>query len=86
MDTIEQIITDEQLNNAWGSATFGNVDKRELIANTLLKCACGFKTGHTATCIVNELGLTKSPKPRQWVLTPKGMHYLWLSYWGGKSL
>jgi hypothetical protein len=83
MHDVKEIITDEQLNDAWGNANFGNVDKREVLRNTLLKCAAGYKTGRTAECIVKELSLVKLTK---WELTVIGKEYLFAAYSGGLSL
>ena len=82
MDRVEEIITDEQLAKAWGYANFGNTDKREIVANVLLKCACGYYTGATAKAIVSELGLVG----KNWTLTKLGKKYLWAAYSGGKSI
>lgn len=48
MEKVEDLVTDKQIDLAWGNANFGNtgLTKRELIANVLLKCASGFVTGH----------------------------------------
>jgi len=65
MDKPEELITDEQIEKAWGNGNFGeylNNNKRELINNTVLKCASGLRTGATATSICAELGLTVSKK------------------------
>lgn len=80
----KEIITDEQIETAWGNANFGdflNTNKRELVNNTLLKCASGYHTGHTAQCIVRELGLVG----KRWALTKKGQQYLYEAYSQGKS-
>lgn len=79
---LQALITDEQLDNAWGNANFGKVSKRDLIANTLLKCASGYNTGHTAKCICQQLGLITT----KYTLTVKGKKYLWVSHYQGKSL
>lgn len=83
MNKVENIVTDEQINDAWGNANFGSSPKRDVIANTLLKCASGYITGHTAKCIAEELGLVKSSK---WELTKKGKEYLWAAYSGNLSV
>lgn len=81
-DTIETLITDEQLNKAWGNANFGQtVTKREVIANCLLKYACGYSTGHTVYCICRELKLITEQER----LTTLGKQYLWLQYSTGNS-
>ena len=82
--TPEEIITDEQIENAWGNANFGdflNANKRELINNTILKCASGYVTGKTAKTIVEELKLVGV----RWSLTKKGKDYLYAAFSQGKS-
>lgn len=80
METVEQIITDEQLNEAWGNANFGErFTKREVVANSLLKYASGYSTGHTALCICQELGLV-TQQGKKTVLTLHGKRYLWVHY------
>ncbi len=78
------VITDEQIEKAWGNSNFGdflNQNKRELVNNTILKCASGYYTGHTAKRIVEELGLVTT----KWTLTKKGKEYLYEAYSQGKS-
>lgn len=82
MDKPEILITDAQIDLVWGNANFGEVGRRDLINNTLLKCASGYSTGRTAKCIVEELGLV-TPK---WKLTKLGERYLYAAYYGGISL
>lgn len=83
METVEQIIADERIEEIWGNANFGSTSKREIIRNTLLKCASGYHTGHTAQIIVRELGLVYASK---WTLTKKGQGYLFSAYSGGLSV
>lgn len=78
MKTVEQIVTEEELNQVWGSANFGSQSRRDVIAETLLKCACGYQTGYTAKCIAIELGLIYKSK---WQLTSRGKDYLLFSYY-----
>lgn len=82
MKEITKIISDEQMIGAFGNANFGTTDKREILRNSLLKCACGYYTGHTATHILIELGLVTE----KWTLTKKGQEYLWAAYSQGISL
>jgi len=71
----EEIITDEELNKAWQFANFGNIPKRDVIIDTLTKVAQGWGTGHTAMCIVKELGLVWDKNGRDG-LSDKGIEYL----------
>lgn len=83
MEKVEDLVTDKQIDIAWGFANFGEgLTKREIIANTLLKCASGYQTGHTAKCIVEELGLVT----QKWTLSQRGKRYLYSAYSGGLSL
>ncbi len=85
MDDPKEIITDGQIEHVWGHANFGeylNVNKRELINNTVLKCASGYYTGATAKHIVTQLGLVM---PGKWSLTKLGKEYLYAAFSNGKS-
>ena len=79
MSELQKIISDEQLNTAWGNANFGSVEKRDVIKSTLLKYACGYYSGHTAKSIVCELGLVAK---NNLVLTKKGKLYLYEAFSG----
>lgn len=82
IETTIDLVTDAQVDLAWGNADFGNISKREVIANTLLKCASGYHTGHTASCIVQELGLVT----QNWKLSQRGKRYLFAAYCNEKSV
>lgn len=83
MEKTEDLVTDQQIEIAWGNANFGGShSKRDIIANTILKCASGYHTGHTAKCIVEELGLVT----KDWKLSQRGKRYLFAAYYGGLSL
>lgn len=82
MDKVEHIISEDRLNEVWGNANFGNVSKRDVINNSVLKCASGYYTGHTAKCILEELGLVT----KKWTLTKMGKEYLFVAFSGGKSI
>lgn len=81
-NALQEMISDEQIDKVWGSANFGTTSKREIIRNTLLKCASGYYTGHTAKYIVIELGLVNKVK---WTLTKLGQQYLFEAYSDGVS-
>jgi len=76
------IVTDQELDAAWGNADFGQNDKRFIVKQALLKCACGYYSGRTAKHILCELGLTTE----QWEMTPKGRQYLFAAFSGGYSV
>lgn len=82
MDTVQDIITDKQMKTAFGNANFGDVSPRDVIANTLLKCASGYATGHTARVICEELGLVTP----DWQLSQRGKAYLFAAYSNKLSL
>ncbi len=83
METVYDIVTDKQIDLAWGNANFGEThSKRAIIANTILKCASGYQTGHTAECIVEDLGLVT----KDWKLSQRGQRYLFAAFSGGLSL
>lgn len=75
-NSLQEIVTDAELDAVWGSANFGSFTKREIIKDTLLKCLGGYSTGHTAKTIAKELGLVFANK---WGLTKKGREYLYLA-------
>lgn len=88
MTPVEEIVTDEQLESAWGNADFGQqASKRDVIRFALLKYACGYETGHTAKSILQELGLLipMYATLNQNGLTKKGRTYLFSAFWEGKS-
>lgn len=74
--SIQEIITDGELDAVWGSANFGSMTKREVVKDSLTKCLGGYLTGNTARQIVRELGLVYANK---WELTKKGREYLYLA-------
>jgi hypothetical protein len=86
MEKVTDIVTEKQINIAWGNADFGNdrnaIDKYKLIANGVLKCASGFCTGDTMQCILEELGLVL----QTWELSPRGKRYLFAAYNTGLSV
>jgi hypothetical protein len=83
MDKVNELISDERLNEVFGSANFGSTRKREIVRNTLLKCASGYYTSSTAKAIVIELGLVH---PVKWELTKAGQKYLFDAYSNGLSV
>lgn len=75
-NSINEIVTDPELDAVFGSANFGSTTKREVIKDSLIKCLGGYRTGHTAKTICKELGLVYANK---WDLTQKGREYLYLA-------
>lgn len=78
----EEVITDAEVERVHAYANFGSgISKREVIDQTLLKCACGYSSGHTAQMIVAEHGLVISSKRKGiTALTQRGRKYLWAVY------
>lgn len=67
-------ITDEQIRKAFEGTNFGDRDNKEVLISTLLKCACGYYSGFTATNIVKGLKLVHS---KRWELTYSGKEFLY---------
>ena len=67
------IPTDEEIDSVWGNASFGEMERIDVVKMGVLKCASGYYQGYTSRCIVQELGLvTKSDN-----LTRRGKKCLW---------
>ncbi len=83
MHEVENIVTDKQINDAWGNSDFGpSMSKRDIIRYSLLKCAGGYYTGHTAKCILSDLGLVTP----DWSLSQRGQKYLFAAFSNGISV
>jgi len=82
MESVQQILSDEEINNAWGNASFGELSKRDVVANAVLKYASGYGTGHTVECSCRELGLIT----KQCNLSTKGKQYLFAHFSRGISV
>ena len=54
---IDAHLTDEVINAAFEGANFGRTDFRTILAETVMKRAAGYHSGHTAACIATELRL-----------------------------
>ena len=53
----QDIVSDEELQKAFAGTNFGSVDHRTVLEQSVLKALCGHHSGHTATRIMEELGL-----------------------------
>jgi len=73
---LEKLVSSKDLEKAFGNSNFGDITKREVVRGTLLKYACGYYSGHTAKCIVKELGLITE----KLTLTKKGKEYLYYAF------
>ena len=58
----KQALTDEAINQEFTGTNFGRDDLKNILAETVIDAAAGWRCGHTATTICTHLGL----------LTPKG--------------
>ena len=77
---VEELITDKELNDVFGSSNFGDRSKRDMLKFALLKTACKYASGHTITCIMQELGLVGRSHMKEMALTKKGKEYLWEAF------
>lgn len=73
--TVEELVTDAELDEAWGGANFGDMTKREVIRQGTLKCLAGWHQGHTSKTMCIALGLIND----KYKVTAKGRAYIWLS-------
>lgn len=77
MKTPQDLITDVQIDIVCGNANFGDIEKRTVIAQSLLQYACGYSTGKKAKLICAKLGLVHAGSLE---LTNLGKHYLFASF------
>lgn len=74
----EELVSDNEIADVWGSANFGSATPREIIMETLLKYAADFSAGSTATRICADLGLLNGfRKGRKITLSKKGRRYMY---------
>ena len=76
MENEHDIVDNAALDEAYANANFGSMKKRDVIRLGVLKCASGFKQGHTSKTICEDLGLIGS----RYTLTRKGKRYLWAAF------
>lgn len=71
----EELVSDQDLDAAWGHAQFGDIPRRNVVAQTLLKVLGNEHSSFTPLHICSDLGLISDfrSKPR---LTSKGRKYL----------
>ena len=77
-----ELVTDAELDKAYGNARFGTMEKRDVIRLGVLKCASGYQQGRTSKTICMELGLIGLPS---YTLTDKGRKYLWSAFSNGSN-
>lgn len=77
---IKELCTDEDIARVFTGTNFGaKRDNRQIIADTLLKIAGDYFTGHTALMCCRELGLLTNSKHIT-RLTKKGRRYLFWAF------
>ena len=79
--SVREIVTDDEVDKAYGNANFGSMEKRDVVKLGVLKCASGYYQGHTSQSIITELGLVDS----EYKLTAKGRTYLWEAFSDGSN-
>ena len=74
----EDIIEDDEINRIHAHANFGDMNKRQVVNEGVLKYAFGYTTGHTQYRILYEHKLLHYPRTDtlKTTLTAKGMRYL----------
>lgn len=78
---LQEIASDKDVADVFHGTNFGAArDERKIIADTLLKIAGDYSTGHTAMMCCIELGLIKRGKRQIPHLTKAGKKYLFWAY------
>lgn len=77
MSELQNLVSDAEVFEAFQNTNFGETPNRFIIADTLLKLACGYHTGRTATIICIELGLVRNGS---YNLTKKGKEYMFHAF------
>lgn len=82
MTTLQDIISDEEIERVHAYANFGKVPKRVVVADALFQCAGGYTPGSTAMAIISEHGLLhlSTIGKRTKVLSKKGHKYLYEAF------
>jgi len=82
MMELSELVTDKQIENVFHNTNFGKgSNPRDIVKHALLKENASWANGHTATCILRELGLiTKSG------VTTKGKLYLYEAFKGDSTI
>ena len=71
-----EIIPDSEIEAVHANANFGDMDKREVVNEAILKCASGLHNGYTAQTIITEHGLVEAATNSRPPMTDKGRKYL----------
>lgn len=81
INSLPDLVTDDQMHEAFENTNFGHTDFRGLLAQGCIKALAGWHQGHTLTCILVELGLISWNRQSDKIkVTAKGNHYIWLSF------
>lgn len=81
VNSVSDLVSDEQMHAAFENTNFGCTDFRGLISQGSIKALAGWHQGHTLTCILVELGLINWNRQTDKIkVTAKGKHYIWLSF------
>ena len=81
INTVSDLVTDEQVQASFSGTNFGHTAFRGLLAQGCIKALAGWHQGHTITCILEELRLINWHRPSGKIkVTAKGRHYIWLSF------
>jgi hypothetical protein len=73
MTELQKIVSDSEISEAFKNTNFGDANPRNVVADTLIKCVCGYGTGRTALSICKELKLLTYANGS---ITKKGRKYL----------
>lgn len=74
--TEHELVSDADIDDVWGGANFGGMDRRDVVRQGVLKCQAGWHQGHTSMTICTELGLIN----HKYKVTAKGRLFLWLAF------
>lgn len=68
----EEIVSDQEITEAFGNGNFGVTDYRKLLEASVLKRLVDYHCGHTITTIMFKLGLTTKNN----TVTKKGKRFV----------
>lgn len=81
VNSVSDLVTDEQMNSSFRYTNFGHNDYRGLLAQGCIKALAGWHQGHTITSILDELRLISWNRHADKIkVTAKGRHYIYLAF------
>lgn len=81
INTIADLVSDDQVRDVFENTNFGHTDYRGLLAQGCIKSLAGWHQGHTLTTILAELRLISWNRESGRIkVTAKGRHYIWLAF------